>query len=114
METLLSLAGIAGAICCVGMYAAVSVGRISAKRPTFFIVNGIGSILILVGCVQEFDVGDVGSIGQELIWALISAAGLARVWLKDGGAAKIEALGALMSSGASSAPQVAQRPTSSS
>jgi hypothetical protein len=92
METLLSLTGIAGAICCVGMYAAVSVGRVSAERPTFFIVNGIGSILILIGCVQEFDMGDLGSIGQELIWAAISAAGLVRVWLKSGGAAKLEAL----------------------
>ena len=92
METLLSFAGIAGALCCVGMYGAVSIGRISAERPTFFVVNGIGSILILVGCIQEFDIGDVGSIGQELIWALISAAGLARVWLKSGGQAKIDAL----------------------
>jgi FtsH-binding integral membrane protein len=92
METLLSLAGIAGALCCVGMYAAVSVGRISAERPTFFIVNGVGSILILIGCVQEFDMGDLGSIGQELIWAAISLAGLVRVWLKSGGAEKIAAL----------------------
>ena len=30
METLLSMSGIIGAICCVGMYAAVSMGRISA------------------------------------------------------------------------------------
>jgi hypothetical protein len=96
METLLSLAGIAGAICCVGMYGAVSIGRISAERPAFFLINGIGSILILVGCIQEFDVGDAGSIGQELIWAVISAAGLVRVWLKSGGAAKIEALSARM------------------
>ena len=92
METLLSLTGIAGALCCVGMYAAVSIGRISAEKPTFFVINGIGSILILIGCIQEFDIGDVGSIGQELIWAMISAAGLVRVWLKNGGAAKIEAL----------------------
>lgn len=92
MDTLLSLTGIAGALCCVGMYAAVSIGRISAERPTFFIVNGVGSILILIGCVQEFDMGDLGSIGQELIWAAISLAGLVRVWVKSGGAAKLATL----------------------
>ncbi|MDX2277278.1 MAG: hypothetical protein NW206_17670 [Hyphomonadaceae bacterium] len=101
METLLSFAGIAGAMCCVGMYAAVSIGRVSAERPTFFIVNGVGSILILIGCIQEFDMGDLGSIGQELIWAVISGAGLVRVWLKQGGAAKIAALRARL------APKVA-------
>lgn len=92
METLLSLSGVAGAFCCVSMYAAVSLGRISAEHPAFFIVNCAGSILILIGAAHQFDLGDLGSVGQELIWAAISLAGLARVWLKSGGAEKIAAV----------------------
>ncbi len=92
METLLSMSGIIGAICCVGMYAAVSMGRISADRPVFFIVNGIGSVLVLIGAAHNFDMGDLGSVGQEMIWAAISLGGLTRVWWTNGGAAKYAAI----------------------
>lgn len=91
METILSLAGILGAICCVAMYAAVSAGKVSAEKPTFFIVNGVGAVLVLVGAAQEFDLGDVGTIGQELIWAVISLAGGARAWWRQGGSEKVRA-----------------------
>lgn len=80
METLLSLTGLAGAICCVGMYAAVSFGRIGADRPAFFLVNALGAGLILVGASQQFDIGDLGAITQEAIWAIISVIGAVRAW----------------------------------
>lgn len=89
METILSLSGILGAFCCVAMYAAVSMGKISAEKPAFFIVNGVGAVLVLVGAAQEFDLGDAGTIGQELIWAVISLAGAARAWWRQGGSEKI-------------------------
>lgn len=82
METLLSLTGIAGALCCVGMYAAVSFGRISAEQPLFYIVNGIGALLVLAGAAHSFDMGDLGTIGQELIWGVVSLVGAARAWSK--------------------------------
>ena len=82
METLLSFTGIIGAVCCVAMYAAVSFGRIDADKPLFFLVNGIGAGLILIGAAQEFDLGDLGTIGQELIWAAISLYGAARAYSK--------------------------------
>lgn len=91
MEMVLSLSGILGAICCVAMYAAVSMGKISAEKPAFFIVNGIGALLVLVGAAQEFDLGDAGTIGQELIWAFISLAGAARAWMRQGGLEKFRA-----------------------
>jgi hypothetical protein len=78
METFYSLIGLAGAACCVGMYAAVSFGKIDADKPLFFIVNGIGAVLILLGAWTEFDPGDLGTIAQEAIWAVISLAGAAR------------------------------------
>lgn len=83
MELLLSLSGIAGAVCCVGMYAAVSFGMISAERPIFFIVNAIGAVLVLLGAAHEFDIGDLGTIGQEVVWALISMIGATRAWSKE-------------------------------
>lgn len=104
METILSLSGILGAVCCVAMYAAVSVGKISAERPAFFIVNAVGAVLVLVGASQEFDLGDAGTIGQELIWAAISLAGAARAWLRQGGADKIRAWREQLAASASARP----------
>ena len=82
MEALLSLSGIVGAVCCVAMYAAVSFGKIDADKPLFFLVNGVGAGLVLIGAAQEFDMGDLGTIGQELIWAAISLYGAARAYAK--------------------------------
>jgi hypothetical protein len=70
------------------MFAAVSFGKISAERPVFYLFNAIGSILILVGASTQFDMGDAGAIGQELIWAGISLAGGFRAWAKAGGLVK--------------------------
>ena len=39
METLFSLSGIVGAMCCVGMYAAVGFGKVGANKPAFYMVN---------------------------------------------------------------------------
>lgn len=91
METLLSMSGMVGAACCVGMYAAVSWGKVSADKPVFFVVNGLGALLVLVGASQQFDMGDAGTVGQELIWAVISFAGGVRAWMRQGGAAKLAA-----------------------
>ena len=88
METLLSFAGIAGAICCVGMYAGVSFGKVCADKPMFFMVNALGAGLVLVGASHEFDIGDLGTIGQELIWAVISLIGGTRAWIRESGSAK--------------------------
>ena len=78
MELLYSFAGVVGALCCVGMYAAVSVGRVSAERPLFYTVNGIGALLVMLGAWHSFDLGDLGTISQELTWALVSMIGAVR------------------------------------
>ncbi len=85
METLLSLSGIVGAMFCVGMYAAVSFGKVCPDKPLFFLVNGLGAVLVLAGASHEFDLGDLGTVGQELIWAAISVIGAARAWKRDSG-----------------------------
>jgi hypothetical protein len=79
LQILASLSGITGALLCVGMYAAVSLGRASAERPVFFIVNSAGALMVAFGAISQFDAGDLGTIGQELTWALLSAIGAARV-----------------------------------
>lgn len=83
MESLSSFAGIIGAACCVGMYGVVSLGCIDADRPIFYIVNGIGGALVMAGAAVQFDVGDIGTIGQELTWALISFFGALRALRKQ-------------------------------
>lgn len=80
MEAFLSYAGVLGALLCVGMYAAVSAGKVSSEMPAFYAVNGLGSVLIFSSAAQQFDVGDLGSVGQELVWAAISLYGAARAW----------------------------------
>jgi hypothetical protein len=91
MEALLSFAGIVGAVCCVAMYAAVSFGKVDADKPLFFLVNGVGAGLILIGAAQEFDLGDMGTIAQELIWAAISLCGAARAYAKTPTFARVRA-----------------------
>jgi hypothetical protein len=83
MNTLMSFSGIVGAACCVGMYAAVCFGKVSADKPLFYLINGVGAGLVLVGAAHQFDVGDLGTIGQELIWAAISVAGGVRAYLRE-------------------------------
>lgn len=80
LDVLFSFAGIVGAACCVGMYAAVSLGRASAERPLYFAVNGVGAVLVMVSAWHEFDIGDIGTIMQEIVWTVLSVAGGIRVW----------------------------------
>lgn len=80
LDTLFSIAGVVGALCCVGMYAAVSLGRASAERPLYFIVNGVGAVLVMVSAWHQFDIGDLGTILQEIVWTALSIAGGVRVW----------------------------------
>ena len=64
MGLLLSLCGIVGTALCLGMYSAGSTGRIIAERPLFYLVNGLGAALVLVGAAHELDIGDLGTISQ--------------------------------------------------
>lgn len=79
-EMLLGMVGLAGALCCVGMYVAVSMGWMGAEHMTFFVVNALGSMMILASAGARFDPGDIGSVSQEVVWALISLIGAFRIW----------------------------------
>lgn len=87
MDHLISLCGLVGAVLCVGMYAAVCFGKYEADKVPFFAVNGIGAGLILIGASHEFDIGDLGTVGQEFVWAAISFYGGWRTWQRERSAA---------------------------
>lgn len=89
MDQFTYLLGLCGALCCVGMYIGVSIGRIDATEPMFFVVNGVGAVLIMASAAQEFDTGDLGTVAQELIWAGVSLVGALRAWF--GGRRRTEA-----------------------
>lgn len=80
MDLFFSFAGVLGAACCVGMYAAVSLGRVSVERPLYFVVNGLAAVFIMLSACYEFDIGDLGTIVQEIAWSGLSIAGGVRVW----------------------------------
>jgi hypothetical protein len=82
MDTIFTITGLIGAACCVGMYAGVSFGRMDADRPSFFIVNGLGALLITISAMHDFDMGDLGSVSEEIIWTLMSVIGAVRAWRK--------------------------------
>lgn len=89
MEAFASFMGLAGAALCVATYAAVSVGRMKAETPLFFVVQCGGALLVLAGASHSFDNGDLGTIAQEFIWATLSAIGVARALWKTKGAGRV-------------------------
>lgn len=82
MDTIFSVVGLVGAACAVGMFAAVALGKISAERPVFYGVNAVGAVFVLAAASREFDIGDLGTMGQELAWAILSFVGLIRACKK--------------------------------
>ncbi|MFZ2031555.1 MAG: hypothetical protein WAU68_14675 [Vitreimonas sp.] len=78
MDGVFAVVGVIGATCAVGVYAAVSIGKISADTRLFYLINGIGSTLVLIAASRQFDPGDFGTICQECIWTAISVLGFYR------------------------------------
>jgi hypothetical protein len=38
-----------------------------------------------MGAAHQFDLGDMGAVGQEMIWAAMSLVGAGRAWWRSGG-----------------------------
>lgn len=79
MDLLFTLFGVLGSVCCVSAYFLQEQEKISAEQPIYYILNGAGASLVLIGAIYSFDGGDLGAILQELCWAAISAMGLRKV-----------------------------------
>lgn len=78
MTMFMTILGIAGAALMVGMYAFLQQGRLNAQSITYYAVNGIGALLILISLSYDFDSADLGGIALEACWILISIMGIAR------------------------------------
>jgi hypothetical protein len=82
METLFSIAGIIGAGMCVLAYFLLERGKLSADGMNYYMMNGIGAVLILAAAFYEYDNGDLGVAVQELCWIGVSLMGITKVMKK--------------------------------
>lgn len=78
-EMLFMVIGLVGAACPVTMYYLLEQEKVDPKGLLFFGVNGIGSVLIIMASIGEFDWGDIGAVAMETAWLIISAMGIWKV-----------------------------------
>lgn len=79
----LLVTGIVGAACPVIMYFLLEQEKINPKSLLYFGVNALGSVLIVIASVGEFDWGDIGAILMESAWLIISLMGIYKVLFKE-------------------------------
>lgn len=79
MDAVFTIIGVLGSIMCILMYFLLDKGIAKGSDIWYYAINGTGAILILIGCMGQFDGGDLGAITQELCWAMISFMGIYRL-----------------------------------
>lgn len=79
IDTIISYLGVLGAVMCVLAYFLLERGVLSADRIGYYLMNGVGAVLILVAAFNEYDSGDMGVAVQELCWIAVSAMGIIKV-----------------------------------
>lgn len=67
--------GFAGVGCVLGAYLALTLGKLSAARPPYLLLNAIGSALLLVSLAFAFN---LSAVVIQVFWIAISVIGLAR------------------------------------
>jgi hypothetical protein len=67
------------AACPVTMYFLLEQEKVDPKSILFFGVNGIGSVLVILASMGEFDWGDIGAVAMEAAWLIISLMGIYQV-----------------------------------
>jgi hypothetical protein len=82
METLFSIAGVAGAGMCILAYFLLERGRLSADGVNYYAINGIGALLVFAAALYRYDSGDLGVAIQELCWIAVSLMGITKVLKK--------------------------------
>lgn len=80
---MLQLISVLGALAILGAYAASQLGRVDASRLSYQVANLLGSAVLTVVAVVDWQ---LGFILLEGAWALMSVWGLATI-LGDGGTA---------------------------
>ncbi|MGD8378313.1 MAG: hypothetical protein PVJ40_00535 [Gammaproteobacteria bacterium] len=79
-----NIIGMAGVGCVLLAYYAIQTDRIRQGNPWYSIINGIGSLLILVSLYYDFN---LPSVVIEFAWLTISIIGLVRALRKRAAAA---------------------------
>lgn len=82
METLFSIAGVTGAGMCILAYFLLERGRLSADGINYYVLNGVGALLVLIAAFYSYDNGDLGVAVQELCWIAVSLMGVSKVLKK--------------------------------
>lgn len=74
-----TMTGTVGGVLCILSYFLLERGKLSGEHATYYVLNGVGAVLVLVAVLYSFDGGDIGAIVQELCWAIISLMGVVKV-----------------------------------
>lgn len=83
METLVLILGIIGAACVLYMYWALEQGRVTPNTMRYYVINGIGALLVFTSILYSYDSGDVGGLIVEGLWVVISLMGIAKILRKN-------------------------------
>lgn len=82
METLVLILGIIGAACVLYMYWALEQGRVTPNTMRYYVINGIGALLVFMSILYSYDSGDVGGLIVEGLWVVISLMGITKILRK--------------------------------
>jgi hypothetical protein len=74
-NSFMTIAGIIGAAIMVSAYVLLEAEKLSARDIKYYLLNGIGSFLVLVSIAAHFDSADMGGIAVEAAWFLVSVMG---------------------------------------
>ena len=76
---LINIFGTVGVLFILTAYFLLQTGRLDATKLSFSVINGLGSLLILVSLVFDFN---FPSVLIEFFWLLISIYGIAKYFRK--------------------------------
>jgi len=80
---MMTFLGLLGAACVLSMYAMLESGRMSSSDPRFYMVNGVGALLVAISIAADYDSADVGGIVVEAVWVVISVFGIVKYLRKQ-------------------------------
>lgn len=76
---MLAAISLLGAACPVTMYLLLEMEKVDAKSLMYFVVNGIGSVILILTSGANLSWGDLGGIAMETAWLVISLLGIGKV-----------------------------------
>lgn len=79
MDAIFTIIGVLGSILCILAYFLLERGYAKGSDIWYYVMNGLGALLVLIGAMYSFDGGDLGAVTQELCWVMISGMGVYRL-----------------------------------